>query len=141
MRSESAIPSSYSSRTKIVVICHDADRDDAKVIIDRSAPLGWRPVGEIRLLEAGSRPRFREKEGGTQRDIAQNPELLRRTLDQHAPPQQAARVIIVGSVRLYPDISPSDPRAPIRLTTTSQLTDVLPNVLSTAGLAWLSHLL
>jgi hypothetical protein len=141
MRSENAIASSRPSRTKIVVICHDADRDDAQAIIDKSAPIGWRAVGEIRLLEAGSRPRFRAKEGGTEREVAQNPELLRRTLDQIAPPQQAARIIIVGTVRLYPDLQQSDPRAPIRLATTKQLSEVLPNVLSTAGLDWLSHLM
>ena len=133
---------SNSPRTKVVVICHDADLDDAQAVVDKSAPLGWQAVGEIRLLEAGSRPKFRAKaERGVEREIAQNPELLRRTLDLLAPPHQAARVIVVGDLQLYPDLPPSDPRAPIRLASTSQLSDVLPNVLSTAGLDWLSHLM
>ena len=141
MRSENAIPSSSSSRTKVVVICHDSDRDEAKAIIDKSAPIGWFDAGEIRLLEAGSRPKLRPKEDGKEREITQDPELLKRTLDRIAPPQQAARAIIVGTVRLYPELPPSDPRGPVRLTSTAQLAEVLPNVLYTGGLDWLSHLM
>ena len=142
MPSGNAIHGSNTPRTKLVVICHDSDRDEANAVIGKSAPIGWRsPTGEIRLLEAGSRTKFRPREGGTERYVAQEPELLRRTLDRIAPPEEAARTIIVGNVRLYPDLPPSDPRAPIHLTTTRQLSEVLPNVLSTAGLDWLSHLM
>src|ERR1035441_4497010 len=142
MPSGNAIHGSNNPRTKLVVICHDADRDEANAVIGKSAPIGWRsPTGEIRLLEAGSRTKFRPRESGIERYVAQEPELLRRTLDRIAPPEEAARTIIVGNVQLYPDLPPSDPRAPIRLRSTAELRDVLPNVLSTGNLDWLSHLM
>src|SRR5436309_1125321 len=104
MPSENAIHSSNTPRTKLVVICHDSDRDQAGAVIGESAPIGWVPAQEIRLLEAGSRTKFRQKDGGTEREIAQEPERLRRALDRIAPPELAARTVIVGDVRLYPDL-------------------------------------
>ena len=141
MRSGKAILSSSAPRTKVVVVCHDSDREEAKSIINKFAPIGWIDVGEIRLLESGTRTQFRSKEHGTERDIKQDPEHLRRILDCIAPAEQAARTVIVGNVRLYPDLPPSDPRAPIRLRSTADLRQVLPNVLSTGGLDWVSQLM
>lgn len=141
MHSEKTILSSNAPRTKVVVLCHAADHREAESVIDEFAPIGWSKAGEIRLLEAGSRVRLRHKKRGTERDIAQDPELLRRTLDNIAPPEQAARTVIVGSVGLYPAIPPSDPRVPMQLRSTAELRIVLPNVLSAGGLDWGSHLM
>jgi len=96
---------------------------------------------EIRLLEAGSRCKLRQKEHGIERELVQDPDRLRRSLDHYAPPQEAARVIIVGPVGLHPDLESSDPRAPIRLPTTSQLREVLPDVLAAANLDWVGTLM
>src|ERR1035441_8498529 len=90
--------------TKVVVVCHDADWEEAKSIIDEFAPIGWREHGEIRLLEAGTRTKYREKENREsriEREIEYDPDFLRRTLDKIAPASEAPRVLIVGNIRLY----------------------------------------
>ncbi len=140
MRFEDAILSSDAPKTKVVVVCHDADRDEAKSIIDAFAPLGWQQTGEIRLLEAGTRPQFREAENGDRRVVRQEPAYLRTALDRFVPPGEAARVILVGKVRLNPDLTPSDLRAPTRVTSTAELSKALPQILASGGLDWLSHL-
>lgn len=141
MLSENVILSSNNPRTKLVVICNESDRDQATAAIGKSAPIGWSQAQEIRLLEVGSRTKFRAKDIGTEREIAQDPERLRKTLDRIAPPEEAARTIIVGDVRLYPALSSSDPRAPIRLRSTAELRALLPNVLRAGNLDWQSHLM
>ena len=130
--------------TKVVVVCHNADWEEAKCIIDGSAPIGWREHGEIRLLEAGTRPKYREKKNRECRielEVEYDPDFLRRTLDKIAPAYGAPRVLIVGNIRLYPALNQSDPRAPIRLASPAELQKHLPQVLASMRLDWLSHLM
>lgn len=141
MQRETTILSSDAPKTKVVVICHEADWREAKSIISEFAPIGWAELEEIKLLEMGTRIQFRENERGTKRYVSQDPASLRRALDRIAPDHDAPRVLIVGNVKLYPALTPYDARAPVQVPSTAELRRLLPQILVSSGLDWLSRLL
>ena len=107
MLSEKNILICNDPNTKVVVVCHDSDWEQAKSIINEFAPIGWSEHGEIRLLEVETRIKIRERinpEYGIEREIQQDPVRLRKVLDQIAPAHLAPRTIIVGSIHLYPNL-------------------------------------
>jgi hypothetical protein len=139
MRFEEAVLESDAPKAKIVLVCHEADKDETISILNAYAACGWQEHGEIYLLETGSRVQYVGfRDAGTLRRIRQNPVLLRKTLDSIAPPSEAARIIAVGSVSLELDPPPGDWRTLTPVRSTSELRTSLSKHLSAGGLDWMS---
>lgn len=145
MRFEEATLSSYVPKTKFVVVCHEGDRDEVVSIVDAYAPLDWQQQLEIRVLETGSRLRFRNEPAAIsgnvlRREIKQDRRLLQQTLNSIAPPSEAAKIVTIG--RKYSDLVRTnfdDWRTIVPLSTLAEFRGALPTLLSNSGLDWMSR--
>ena len=139
MRFDEATISSYAPTTKVVIVCHEADRDEVYSIVGAYASVNWETAGEVRVLEAGTRIRFRTKGyAGPTREIKQDPEALQRKLDEIAPPAEGARILTVGKVDVEVQSSSIDLRTRIPIPSTASLRGALPTLLSQAQLDWMT---
>ncbi len=140
MRFEDARLSSAAPKAQVVIVCHDGDLEEAHSIITAHAPLNWAKLNQIFLLEAGTRVKFRKSSDGiVKRFIEQEPSRLRRTLDKIAPPEEAARVVVIGNTHLQMGSPPHDLRAVTSIRTVAELRESLPRILVQSGLDWLTH--
>lgn len=140
MQLEDAKLTSDAPKSKVVVICHAADYAAATACLNAFAPHDWQQHGQLRLLEASSRVRFRQKDGGrTARHIQQRPDSVGRALDDMAPRSEAARILLLGNAAVDVGVPPDDLRTIIPVQTIAELHETLPRVLIAAGVDWFSR--
>lgn len=139
MQFEESKLSGSAPRARLVILCHEADREEVRSIIDVYAPLAWRTRGEICILEVGTRAQFQQSGGKhIRRRIRHDHLRLAKTLDRIAPPEDAARLILLDGVVLIRNEKAIDFRSVTQIRSLAELRTALPKILVNLGLDWLT---
>jgi hypothetical protein len=121
--------------TKLLIVCLQSDKARIGSIVSRFAPLEWEVRGDIRILPYPDL--FRQRKDAIIRVIpsSQAHEILAR-IDRIAPPQDAARLVLVGSIPLDGLPTSSDLRVVTRVNSAAMLEKALPAILKQIGCDW-----